>query len=910
MNYKVSSAIAAILAAQAAYPAETTDQAASAAASGQIEEITVTATRRSESLQDVPIAVSAITGESLEKLHVQTFDDYVKFLPNVSAGSTGPGASNIYMRGLSATGTGVGNQVGGGVGGFPNVAVYIDDQSAQLPGRNLDVYAADLERIEILEGPQGTLFGAGAQAGAVRYITNKPNPNKVDAGFSAGYSATAHGDPNGDVQGFLNLPVLDGKAAVRLVVYTDSRGGYIRNVPGTFSRKPTDLGIAAQNFISAGDPGGLLGFGGPSKLYFVSRFNGQVPGQSACKAANGANCTNVNRYTGPFVFGDPTKTVFGDAASVNTVDNSKVVNPHYNPVTYRGARLSGVYRFNDDWDLLVQYSNQAMKADGVFGYDKSLGDLAVNEFNQSTNSDKFSDYALTLNGKIGALKAVYTGGYLSRSVDQITDYTHYARGNYSTYYNCDGPNVYGPPAYYTGNPATRRAKDICFSPSQTWHDIQKNTHQNHEIRLSTPDDWRIRGIVGGFYEDFKIEDSANFVYASPDAGFHGQSPDPKTTIFDPSVRPEGTGFFNDITRGYKQKAGFGEIAFDVVPKKLTLSAGVRFYNMDTYEKGSDFSSYGNRYVPRGGPAYYPKKRNLDAQNLQETFTGHSDKVTLSWKPTDDALLYATYSTGFRPGGFNRGTISTRVALNVPLAYDSDHLTNKEIGWKTSWWGRRIVFNGAVYQEDWKDIQYTVFNPNVSNLTFSLNGPTYRVRGTEEDVTVRLTDKLTLQASASWNSSELIRDVNVSFGGVPGSIGTAGPGSTLANSPPFQGSLRARYDFQYNDYNAYWQVAAKHSAHTYSSITAPANSCVSTDPDYTNCLIVSAFQRWNNDAYTIVDASAGVQKGPWTVSFVVNNVTDKRADLTNYSNQFVLLTTTNVPRTIGIRLNYKMAGEGR
>src|SRR6202007_253448 len=109
----------------------------------------------------------------------------------------------IYMRGLSS-GASAGSQSTGTIGGFPNVAIYLDDQSAQLPGRNLDIYAADLERIEVLEGPQGTLFGAGAQAGVVRYITNKPKLDMTEASVSADYSSTAHGDPSSAVQAMIN----------------------------------------------------------------------------------------------------------------------------------------------------------------------------------------------------------------------------------------------------------------------------------------------------------------------------------------------------------------------------------------------------------------------------------------------------------------------------------------------------------------------------------------------------------------------------------------------------------------------------------------------------------------------------------------------------------------------------------
>ena len=153
----------------------------------------VTANRREENLQNVPITIQVLTGETLAKLNATTFDDFVNYLPGVTAHGVGPGQNNIYVRGLGTAVSGI--QGAGSNGTFPNVAVYLDEQSAQLPNRNLDIYAADLERIEILEGPQGTLFGAGAQAGVVRYITNKPKLNVTEAIVNAGYATTAHGDP-------------------------------------------------------------------------------------------------------------------------------------------------------------------------------------------------------------------------------------------------------------------------------------------------------------------------------------------------------------------------------------------------------------------------------------------------------------------------------------------------------------------------------------------------------------------------------------------------------------------------------------------------------------------------------------------------------------------------------------------
>src|SRR5277367_4735302 len=238
---KLSCAIAAILSSSAAGIAHGATAADVEASSDAIQEVTVTAQRRTENMQDVPIQIQALTGETLTQLSVTTFDDFVKYLPNVTSASNGPGQGVIFMRGL-ATST-LATQGSSGIGSFPNVAVYLDDQSGQLPSRNLDVYAADIERIEVLEGPQGTLFGGGAEAGVVRYITNKPKLDVTEGSVTAGYGTTAHGDPNSNLEAVLNLPLIADTLAVRAVIYDDNRGGYINNVPSTFVRHNSDFGI-------------------------------------------------------------------------------------------------------------------------------------------------------------------------------------------------------------------------------------------------------------------------------------------------------------------------------------------------------------------------------------------------------------------------------------------------------------------------------------------------------------------------------------------------------------------------------------------------------------------------------------------------------------------------------------------
>src|SRR5580693_3709578 len=254
-NTKLCCAIAAILSgtsAGIAYADPTPDSTGTTevAATDSLAEITVTAQRRTENIQDVPISIQALTGQALQQLNVTTFDDFIKYLPNVTSASNGPGQNEVFMRGLSAGSQA--SQGSGSTGLWPNVAIYLDNQSGQLPNRNLDIYAADLNRIEVLEGPQGTLFGAGAEAGVIRYITNEPKLDVTEASVKAGYGATAHGDPNADLTAVLNLPLITDTLAVRALIYSDRRGGYINNVPATFARKDTDIGIHYAQFPAVG----------------------------------------------------------------------------------------------------------------------------------------------------------------------------------------------------------------------------------------------------------------------------------------------------------------------------------------------------------------------------------------------------------------------------------------------------------------------------------------------------------------------------------------------------------------------------------------------------------------------------------------------------------------------------------
>jgi len=837
----------------------------------------VTAQRRSENVQNVPITIQALTAETLNQLSVTTFNDYVKYLPNVTAPNNGPGQGNIFMRGLSVGSAG--SQSSGSVVGFPNVAIYLDDQSGQLPARNLDIYAADLERIEILEGPQGTLFGAGAEAGVVRYITNKPKLNTTEANFEAGYGVTAHGDPNSDLTAVLNVPVIADTLALRAVIYNDRRGGYIDNVPGTFTRKNSDLGI-----------------------YYANNPGGGVP------------------------------------ANAPAINNNAIAGRAINPVTYQGTRVEALYQINDDWNFLLSQSYQNMDSEGVFYQMPKSSDgaplqpLEVTLFNNSHDKDKFENTAWTLNGKLGPLKGVYTGGYLVRHVDQVGDYTNYARGVYADYYQCYGPGT----GFYLKTP-TPGLTSRCYSPSTTWRETERNEHLSNEIRVSTPDDWRVRGIAGAFYERNRLFDQTDWLYktipnctsntAPGTPGNTGCMSDvgtaPGTTVENPGVQNDNVAFFEDTTREVKQLAFFGSIDVDLIPKVLTLTAGTRHYHFDEYFKGSVSSSFGcfEAGAPAGG--CIAGANNLDKRNLTSTESGFKSRANLTWHVTPDIMAYVTWSQGFRPGGFNR-TNSCHIkgpdGLNqfcLPQTYKSDNLTNYEFGWKTEFLNHRLQWNGALYQENWDNVQVAFFDPGeTGNLTFGTNGQNFRVRGIETSVVALVAQGLTLQGAASWNRSEQTNSPSF-IDNFPGSVnfGKAitescsasgckplnnlfGPiGGPSANSPPIQFSLRARYEWTMASYNTFVQFGATHTGHSFtqggSNPTLAAGGAINT-----------TLLRFENPAYSTYDASMGVAKDAWNAHLYVQNLSNSNASLFTNTGQFVVAETVIRPRVIGVKLGYK------
>ena len=845
-----------------------------AGTSAGLEEIVVTAQRRTENIQNVPITIQAVTGDQLKQLNINNFSELLKYTSNVTYSSNGGGGTgNIFMRGLAAGGAP--NQSQSTIAPFPNVALYLDDQSMQFPGRNNDVYMVDMERVEILEGPQGTLFGGGSQAGALRYITNKPKLTGVEGDAHAGYGLTAGGDPSSNLNATFNVPLTD-KLAIRGTIFNDRHGGYIDNVPGTIALK-----------ASATRPGSPEG-------------------------------TNAG--------------ISGD--NLNTLD-------------YNGARLSALYQFNDDWNALIQQNWQNFESHGYYATEpvgpngQALQHYQTMAFVPAFNKDKYSSTALTINGSFAGLQAVYAGSYLSRHIDGQEDYSNYLASPGGALYVCTGAGA--DYAYYKSAKAT-----TCHVPIGGWRDQVLNTHLSHELRLSTPEDYRLRGVFGAFYEDFVVKDNQNFNYlpipqctpanlaislaggpdclaaVGPVAGYYA---------IDPSLRVNtNTAFGEDVRRGYQQTAFFASVSFDLIPKVLTLTGGTRHYKYDEFEQGSEY------YSETSTPILNQPNGSVNhgfGINLKKTESGYKSRANLTWHVTPDLMVYYTWSQGFRPGGFNRTSTGLDGSIHLsaqgrfiagnsstkqfykPAGFESDNLTNNEIGLKSEWLDHRLQINASAYTMDWKEIQLPLFDPTIlGNTTFVVNGPSYRVRGFELQAIARVTEGLTLQGSASWNSSEqnntpCLKSSVVSAGN-PTPIGQCitqinskpytNPygvkGTRSPYSPPLSFNVRARYDWDAGAYKAFFSVGGNHVG---SMRTQPASF-----PNGDNPLqpINTTLLRYELPAYETYDASIGVAKDNWTAQLTGNNLGNSDAAVSINSGQYIKQVVPIRPRLLTFEVGFK------
>jgi outer membrane receptor protein involved in Fe transport len=772
---------AALLAAMpGAYAADGADAVAT---ESPLAEVIVTAQKRTENLQDVPVSIEVLNTQKLEQLGVANLDDYVKLSPSVSyvrgqgqGGNGEPGSSHVYIRGVVSGGD------GNHSGSQPSVGTYLDEEPVTTIDGTVDVHIYDIERIEVLEGPQGTLYGASSESGTVRIITNKPDPSKFAAGYDVDLNRVDHSNDTGwGAEGFINIP-LSSAAAIRLVGWDEHDAGYIDNVAGTNANACIVNGVRT-----------------------FPTWSGQETGLSC-----------------------PTPGVVGSGA----INNNAYLRKDYNPVDTRGGRAALRYNVSDNWTVTPTVTAQSVNTEGFFGYDPAIGDLQITHFGPENSHDSWVQTALTVEGKFSNFDLVYAAAFMKRDTHSIADYS-----DYSEFYD----RAYGSGVFWVNNAGQP------VMPQELVYDKSHFQKWSHELRLSTPKDRPVRATFGVFIQRqlhniWQQYTMPGYGFTNPYGG--AGNPNGFGSFY--SIPGLGnTIWLTDEQRVDRDKAAFVQGTWDIIPQ-LSINGGLRVFKYDNSLEGfygfsanyQALTGFGSGMASCFAP---PSTAFAPCTNLNREVsdTGNVPLVNLTYKITPDKLIYATYSKGFRPGGVNR-TSQVGVGPYLP-----DFLTNYEFGWKTQWFGRRLRWNGAAFWEDWKNFQFSFLGPN--SLTIIENGGNARIKGLENEIQWAATSSLMLSTNFTFLDPVLTQNycgvagmtscsgMSTSEPFLPGGefVGPlAAAGTNLPVVPKFKGNIVARYTANaIDDWEPFLQAAWVYQTQTRPLLRADETEIVGMQPAY-------------------------------------------------------------------------------
>ncbi|GGA42685.1 TonB-dependent receptor [Sphingomonas psychrolutea] len=805
-------------------------------------DIIVTATKRSESLQNVPISVQALTTKKLDELNISSFKQYAQQLTSVSFQALGgtPGTNVIYMRGIASGGD------GNHSGTLPSVGVYLDEQPVTTIGGNLDVHIYDVARIESLSGPQGTLYGASSEAGTIRIISNKPDTSHFYGRADVEGNHVSKGGFGGKAEGMINLPLSD-SAALRVIGYYQRDAGYIDNVAGTRS---FDVSAAAAP-LAPGYTGTVSNAAFVKKDYNDTEIAG---GRAALKVDLDSNWTVT-----PSVMYQDTRS-HGSYGYDPKVGDLKV--QHFFPefrrdrfiqagltiegkvgnwdLTYAGAYLDRkTYQSSDYTDYSEAYDSLYSSAGGIAGYFyfKDNAGRTIDPRQRVIGSDHFKKLSQEL--RIASPSTdrfrLVAGAFYQRQSNDI--HQDYQVAGLDTTLSVNG------------------------SPGTLWltqqHRIDKDYAMFGEASFDiTP---TLTASAGG----------RAYIYDNSLIGFFGFGRDPaggfSTTPYNAagSSRTGVAGCFTTNGTRLRDAVAAGG-STTLLPPAV---AGGPCTNLGTYAAGAG------------------------VQPVTASGQGLTYRFNLSWKPVAGVLLYGTASRGFRPGGINR-------RADVP-PYGADFLTNYELGAKTTLLGGKLRLNGAIYQQNWDKFQFAFLGAN--SFTQIQNGPNARIRGVEVQGNLNLR-ALTLSGSASYTDAKTTQNLcladDPTFTCATSAV-SAPVGTRLPITPQFKASGTARYTVPIGTAKAYGQGVVSYQSSASSDVRTLAFT--PTGVAYNPAATLGRLA-----AFTTADFAIGAEFSRFSLEVFLQNAFDARGQLSRFQQcgscgqrPYIVPVT---PQTIGVRLH--------
>jgi len=772
-----------------------------------IEEIIVTATKRALSIQDVPQSISAFSTEEIERRGILDMADIAGNLPSISLSSYRAGLNELVYRGISS---------GGSWRLDSQVAMYLDDIPVTAGTTQLDPRLVDIERVESLPGPQGTLFGSSSQTGTLRVVTNKPNMDAFSGQVTGEIKTTQGGEESWDINGHLNIPVSD-DFAIRVVGYSHKDGGYIDNVYST----------APHTVCAAGFDCEHSGWGLPD-----------------------------------------------DHLNSVTSDNAGLEEDDFNDYKMTGGRISALWNMNDSWSLLGTIMTQDATTSGDWGSDTAIGDYKTARFTDEWRKDQWTNYAFTIKGDLGFAEISNSFSYTDREQEYIFDNTHYEAwhtrrtGGYISAY-CNYWNAYY--AAYCGSyhfgAYNYYDKYHTGYNGGVYRSLQEAERITNEIRLTSTSDSRWQWMVGAFYENNNdgwvdageipnLNSTTHWAYTQfRSCDLAGQGFD----LFTCPAPDTGNVWYQDsYEREITQIAAFGEVTLDL-NDALRVTAGLRWFQYDRYVVND-----------RQWPLYMPVEAiGIDGEGASIEEGKESDtawKFGLSYAVDDDVMFYGLFSQGFRLGGSNNPK-AVRVDF-VPATYDPDLINNYEIGIKSSWFDNRLVVNATVFYMDWKDIQLGVRSDQDGLwwLRGTANGGGGENKGAELDVIWQATDSLRITGNFytgdafytdDWNSPEGIQQLWAGTSMVDAASDKYSISADYTIRNVLGGDMWFRYDYYYvGGLYSTWGAAEYANA---------------DHPDYDPTV------GYDVESYTKSNFQIGWEKESWTATIMARNLFNDRAN---------------------------------
>ena len=796
-----------------------------------LEEILVTATKRGAlNLQDVPMSITALTNQDIELQGFKRLDDYVGQIPSLAFGRREPGGSNVIIRGCAVSAVAFSDN--------PTTSVYLDEQPISQAGFNPDPRLVDIERVEALSGPQGTLFGEASQCGTLRIITNKPDTSGFESYVDISGESVKDGDTGYDISAMVNIPLIEDTLALRLVGFTAEDAAYVDNIFGLSPAGTFDNAAHVKDDVNTSETSGA---------------------RVSLRWTPGENWT----FDAQAIFQDTEVDGFGDVDLAEGVyaDSGlgKWEQLRFNPETW-----------SDEWYQL------ALTAEGSLGWaDATItAGFAHRETRYDTDSTAywhtFQVYADNLRENANPPETPYYAFYDwggdphalstdSQEWDRISFEARLSSPSDSdsrwswiagVFYN---KNESGP-QFFTANVFGQSANckpDVAYYEGCTGHFVYASYLHYY--------------YFGTFSE---LSDNA----------WHG--------IYETNL---------------KQTAVFGEATFDVT-ENLAITVGGRWFEIDTDRitrngvlvnpvntlvmncgTQADKDSWQIGGIPVSG---------LDVcyadEFAQSSEDGFVPKVNATYTIDDDKMVYLTYSEGFRSGGVNAAKSGSIYGVGgVFHSFDSDDLLNYEIGAKTTWANGRLQFNVALFHMVWENIQIEAVDPEASFFQLGIiNFPEAEIDGFEADFSWLPAPNWALSGTLAYNDASLSQTAVLFPDGDEPKVSVKG--TRLPLVPEWKGSLLVKRTLSKRIWGAepYLLGVYQYQGESVNSLdgiqSILEDKAVRTHP-----------------AYSTFNLRFGLEGDDWSASVYVDNAFNEYGFQLFNDRWTKTRLTTNRPRTIGI-----------